>query len=161
MYKIARHEPDILVISDGTLQAFVRLCIWLAVVATFYAVILGGGGPSMAGGRDLHDWLLLLFPLFLLPYLINCIRTISGAGALVVDGTARTLWRRKRPLARFADIREIELRPVNATCEEFCLSASLSDGRRVTLVEGKRLENLDDLAREIAEMTGVRLSRAT
>lgn len=165
MFKVIRPGPGILVVSEKPLPALIRLGIWLSVVAIFYAVLLGGGAqggitPAAANGRDLHEWLLLLFPLFLLPYLFNCVRVIFGAGELVFDGPSSTVSRRRRRLAAFADIRELRLRTVNATCEEFCLSAALADGRLLTLLESRGSPDIDALAEEIAALIGVKLTRA-
>lgn len=165
MFKLIRPGPGVLVVSEKPLPALVRLGIWLSLVGIFYAVLLGGGAkggiaPAAANGRDLHDWLLLLFPLFLLPYLFNCLRAIFGAGDLIFDGASRTVSRRRRLLAAFADIRELRLRTVNATCEEFCLSAVLADGRIVSLLERSRSAGVDALAEEIAALIGVKVIRA-
>jgi len=165
MFKIIRPGADVVVVSERPLQALIGLGIWLGVVVIFYAVVLGAGArggiaPPAGESRNWHDWLLLLFPLFLLPYLFNCLRAIFGAGDLIFDGASRTVSRRRRLLAAFADIRELRLRTVNATCEEFCLSAVLADGRIVSLLERSRSAGVDALAEEIAALIGVKVIRA-
>lgn len=163
MFRVTRPDQDILVISEKPLHALVRMGIWLCVAGLFYAVVLFGGVPgeaAAAGGRSWHEWLFLLFPLFLLPYLIDSVRGILGAGDLILNGCARTVSRRRRPLAAFGDIRELQLRAVNATCEEFRLSAALADGRVVTLLESRGTPGLNVLAEEMASMIGVEVSRA-
>ncbi len=164
MFRITRLSPGVLVISEKPLQALVRLGIWIGIVVIFYLVTLGGipvaGGAAL--GTDewgLHEWLLLMFPVFLLPYVFSCIRALLGVGNLVFDGPSQSILRRGQLLAKFANIREMRLRAVNATCEEFCLTATLADGRVVTLLESKGTSGIDVVAEEISALVGVNLIR--
>ena len=165
MFRILRPSPNVLVISGSPLQALIRLGIWVGVVAIFYAVVLGStppteAVPSAADEWSLHEWLLLLFPIFLLPYLFNCVRVLLRSEALVFDGPSQLVSRKRQPLAAFTDVRELRLRAVNATCEELCLSAALADGRVLTLLESKPSAEINALAEEIAELVGVKVIRA-
>lgn len=165
MFKITRPGPSVLVLSQKSLPALIRLGIWVCVVVIFYVAVFASSThddtvSSGATGRNVHEWLFLLFPIFLLPYLFNCIRAIAGSGDLIIDGPSRSVSRRSRPLASFADIRELRLRAVNATCEEFCLSATLRDGRHITLLESRGSPGIAALTEEIASLIGVKITRA-
>lgn len=164
MFKVLRPQPNMLVVSQTRAQALVRLVIWIAVVSIFYLVVLGGDLSAEAGDKNgqknFHEWVLLLFPLFLLPYVAGCMREIFGGGTLVFDGASRKVLRRDRLLAAFDDIRELRLRTVNATCEEFCLCASLADGKFLALLESKHGATVDSVAMEIADLIGVELVRS-
>lgn len=166
MFKVTRPNHDILIVSEKPLAALVRLGIWLGVVGIFYAVVLGWESgatipaPTTVIGHGWREGLILLFPVFLLPYLFSCVRGILGAGDLVFDGTSRTVTRKQQSLAAFSDIRELNLRTVNATCEEYSLSALLADGRKLSLLEIKGSPDVEQLAEEIAALIGVEITRA-
>jgi len=164
MLKVLHPSPQVLVISERRLQALIRLGIWIGTVSVFYLVVLNGAsfadGEPAAFGEGRHwEWLLLLFPLFLLPYLFNCIRALLRSDELIFDGGSRMVSRRSQPLAAFGDIRELHLRAVNGTCEEFCLSATLGDGRHITLCESSASAAITALADEIAVLVGVEVTR--
>jgi len=155
MVKVLRPTPQVLIISERRLQALIRLGIWIAIVCVFYLVVLNGASP--AGGY--WEWLLLLFPLFLLPYLFDCIRVLLRSDELIFDGRSQVVSSRSRPLAAFGDIRKLHLRAVNGTCEEFCLSATLDDGRDIKLCESGASAAIIALADEIAALVGVEITR--
>lgn len=164
MLKVFRPQPNILVVSQTRAQALVRLGIWVVVVSIFYLVVLGGEFSGEAGEKagqdDVHRWLLLLFPLFLLPYVFSCAREISGGGKLIFDGASREIFRKDRLLTAFDDIRELRLRAVNATCEELSLGVSLADGRFMNLLESKPGVTVETVAEEIADLIGVKLTHS-
>ena len=164
MVKVLRPTPQVLIISERRLQALIRLGIWTGIVCVFYLVVLNGA--SLAGGKSAvfgaggyWGWLLLLFPVFLLPYLFSCLRALLGSDELVFDGRSQLVSRRRQPLAAFGDIEKLDLRAVNGTCEEFRLSATLGDGRRIKLCEGGASAAIIALADEISALVGVEVAR--
>jgi hypothetical protein len=164
MVKILRPTPLVLIISERRLQALIRLCIWTGVVCVFYLVVLNGtplagGKPAIFDAGGYWEWLLLLFPLFLLPYLFSCVRALLRSDELIFDGRSRLLSRRRRPLAAFGDIEKLDLRAVNGTCEELRLSATLGDGRRIKLCEGGASAAIIALADEVSALVGVEVAR--
>ncbi len=164
MLKVLRPSPQVLVISERRLQALIRLGIWIGIVSVFYLVVLdgaapAGGEPAVFGTGGYWEWLLLLFPLFLLPYLFNCVRALLRSDELIFDGRSQLVSSRSQPLAAFGDIRKLHLRAVNGTCEEFCLSATLDDGRHIKLCESGALAAIAVLADEIAALVGVEITR--
>ncbi len=164
MMKVSRDDDGMLVISQGRTETLVRLLIWIGVVLIFYLVILSDaaltGGPSKwSDGGGWHFWALLLFPVFLLPYLFSLVRGLLRVDELVFDSAAKQLLRRKRSLAAFSDIREIRLQTVHGTCEEFRLSAILNNGRRIELFETEAPAVIESLAAEICDLLGVQLIR--
>lgn len=164
MLKVSRPASGVLVVSQGRTQAFVRLAIWISVVVIFYLVVLGDGAQTAArAGSDIapdwHVWVLLLVPLCLLPYLFGLIRTMSRADELMFDGRGRTIYKGKRALATFAEIRSLELRAVHGTCEEFRLSAVLADGENVELIETEASAVIEALAGEISALLNISLIR--
>lgn len=164
MLKVSRPATGLLVISQGRAQAFVRLAVWIGVVIVFYLVLLGDAilspEPVTNSHADAwHERVLLLFPLFLLPYLFSLVRTLRRADELTLDGCEKIVSRGRRTLAAFSDVRSLELRTVHGTCEEFRLSAILSDGRIIGLVETEASAAIEALAQEISELLGVPLAR--
>lgn len=164
MLKVARPEPRTLVITDRPTGALVRLIIWIGVVFIFYLAVLDdtalvGESPPGPESGGWHEWLLLLFPLFLLPYLFSLVRSLLRAGEFTFDGRSRTLSTRTQPVAAFSEIRELRLRTIHGSCEEFRLSAVLGNGRGIKLIEAKASAQVDDLAAEISELVGVDVIR--
>ncbi len=141
-----------------------RLIIWLGVVVIFYLVALRSGVPSgerwlVDGPTALHEWLLLLFPLFLLPYLPSLIRALRGFDELTFDGRSRMLSGEARLAVAFADVEDLQLRTVHGSCEEYRLDAVLKDGRRIELFETEASAAVESLAEEVSELLGVALTR--
>lgn len=141
-----------------------RLVVWIAVVCVFYGVVLGEAAWTAArspGGEAAgwHDWLLLLFPLFLLPYFFSLARELRRADELILDASSGSVSNRRQSLAAFSDIREIQLRTVHGTCEEFRVTAVLSDGSSIRLIETDASAEIVDLAEEIADLVGVEVAR--
>lgn len=164
MLNVSRPAAGLLVISRGRAQAFARLVIWIGVVIVFYLAVLGDAVPGRAPpGYDeagaWHEWALLLFPAFLLPYLFSLVRTLRRADVLILDGCEKIVSRGRRRLVAFAEVRSLDLRTVHGTCEEFRLSAILSDGRSIGLVETEASAAVEALAQEVSELIGVPLAR--
>ncbi|HSS66275.1 MAG TPA: hypothetical protein VLS27_17735 [Gammaproteobacteria bacterium] len=164
MLRVSRPAAGTLVISQGRAQAFVRLAIWIGVVGLFYLVVLGetvlSGAPAANGrGVPWHEWALLLFPLSLLPYLFSLVRTLRRADELILDGREKIVSRGRRTLAVFTDIRSLELKTVHGSCEEFRLSAILSNGRSIELMETEASAAIGTLAREMSGLLQVPLIR--
>ena len=164
MPKVSRPATGLLVISQGRAQAFVRLAIWIGVVAVFYLVLLGDA--ALSGERTAsdkadawHEWVLLVFPLFLFPYLFSQVRALRRADELTLDGREKIVSQGRRTLAAFADVRSLELQTVHGSCEEFRLSVILSDGRRIELLETEASAAIEALAQEISELIDVPLAR--
>lgn len=164
MFKVSRTATGTLIISQGRAQAVVRLVIWASVVVVFYLVVLGDAalsGERLQGDRapPWHLWALLLFPLFLVPYLFSLIRALRCADELIFDGREKIICRRGRTLARFSDIRGLELRAVHGTCEEYQLSTVLAAGGSLDLLEAEASAATETLARELSELLQVPLIR--
>lgn len=162
--KVSRDKAGMLTISQGRTETLIRLLIWIGVVVVFYLVILGdaavnGGGLEDDESAGWHFWVLVLVPVFLLPYLINLVRGLIRADELVFDSDAKLLLKRKRTVAAFKDIRELRLQTVHGTCEEFRLSAILNNGRRIELFETEARALVESLAMEISDLLGVELIR--
>jgi hypothetical protein len=164
MLNVSRSAAGLLVVSQGRAQAFARLAIWIGVVTVFYLVVLGDAvlsrsPPGSNAANAWHEWSLLIFPLFLLPYLLSLVRTLRRADVLTLDRCEKIVRRGRRTLAAFAEVRSLELRTVHATCEEFRLSAILRNGRSVGLVETEASAAVEALAKEISELLDVPLGR--
>lgn len=164
MLKVERPGPGILVVSQRPIGAALRLAIWTGVVVIFYAALiidleLTESGPA-DHGLGWQTWMLLLFPIFLSSYLFALLRGLRGVAELLVDAEANTLSARNQPLASFSDVREIQLRSVHGTCEEYRLSAILEDARSIVLLEAEASPATEALAREIAALLEVELTRA-
>ena len=106
MLKVLRPSPRVLIISERRLQALIRLGIWIGIVSVFYLVVLGGaapadGEPTIFGTGSYWEWLLLLFPLFLLPYLFNCLRALLRSDEMIFDGRSQLVSSRSQALAAF------------------------------------------------------------
>ena len=161
MLTVARPQPHVLVVSQRPAGVALRLAIWNGVVLIFYLVVLTELMPADDAPRGWREWLLLLFPLFLLPYLIGLVRALRRADELIFDAASQILSNRSGNLAAFADIRELRLRTVHGSCEEFRLSAALEDGSEIRLVDGQASAALEKLAAEVAAFTGIELTRST
>lgn len=164
MLKVSRPASGILVISQGRTQTLVRLAIWIGVVVIFYLVVLGDAAltddhSANTEATAWRTWVLLLFPLCLLPYLFSLVRALRRADALICDGRAKRLSKRRQTLVDFADIRELELQTVQGTCEEFRLSAILSNGHSIELLEAEASAATEALAVEISELLEAPLIR--
>lgn len=164
MLSVTRPGPQLLVISERPTEVLLCLAIWIGVVFIFYLVVLGesaliGGRSNVNVAAGWHHWVLLLFPLFLLPYLFKLVRSLSRADELRFDGRSKMLSRKRRILVAFADIRELQLRTVHGTCEELRLSATLADGRNIKLIEIEASKAMMALAAEISELVGVEITR--
>ena len=164
MLRVHRPAPRVLIISHKPAGALLRLAIWLGVVIAFYLVVLGGGmlpgaSPAAAQAAGWRQWPLLLFPLFLLPYLFGLVRALLRADDLTVDGRSGQLCNRRGTLAEFSRIRELSLKTVHGTCEEYRLSAALEDGRSIKLIEAEATPAIESLAAELADLVGADLVR--
>ena len=155
-----------MVVSQGQAQAVVRLLIWLSVIVLFYMVLLVGAPHNEERASDevtavWHVWALFLFPLFLLPYLFSLVRAVRRGDELVFNSLDKIVSKGGRRLAAFTDIRAVELRTVQGTCEEFRLSAVLDDGGRIALLETEASAEVDALAGKISDLLQVPLTRQT
>ena len=157
MLTVARPQPHVLVVSQRPAGVALRLAIWIGVVLIFYLVVLAEITPADHTPLGWREWLLLLFPLCLLPYLVSLVRALRRVDELVFDAASKTLSNRSGNLAAFADIRELRLRTVHGSCEEFRLSAALEDGSEIRLVDGQASAALEKLAAEVAAFTCIEL----
>ncbi len=118
MLRVSRPTTEILVVSQGRAQAVVRLLIWISVVVLFCIVLIVDAPLGNERSRDdsaaaWRVWVLLLVPLFLLPYLFGAIRAIRRGDELTFNGLNKIVSRGEQTLATFADIRAIELQTVH------------------------------------------------
>jgi hypothetical protein len=159
--RITRPSEQVIVLTNTRFSALVRLAIWLSIVATFYSVLLGDVSSFEFGSaRSMEQlgharWLLVIVPLFLLPYLIDIARVLVHGESSVFNadlGELRTADHRNVP---FAQIRAMELRAVNGGCEELALSARLYDGTAINLLTDDASARIVDLAQEISALVGV------
>lgn len=156
--RVSRPCADQLVLTRTRASALIRLLIWLAIVGGFYLVLRVDMPQSVA--QDGHArWLLLLVPLFLLPYLLDCVRVLVRGEAHVFDGGAAQLRSTDHPPVPFAQIDCLELRAVNGGCEELSLSACLRDGRRIVLLTDNASARTVKVATDAAALVGVELKR--
>jgi hypothetical protein len=156
--RISRPSADKLVLTRSRFGALIRLLIWLAIVGGFYWVLLTEQSQSLVQAQP-APWLLVLVPLFLLPYLVDITRVLVRGESHVFDAGVGELRAAQHAPVPFAQIQCLELNAVNGGCEELTLRARLLDGRSIELVTGGASSRLVKLAAEAANLAGVGLTR--
>jgi len=163
-----RFDPRVLTIGEGRLSGVAGVVVWVLLVGIFYATVFGflgspegdaQGQPAFSPARW-KDWILLLIPVMFLPYLLRALREVARNQRFVLDGIDRKMRLNGREVARFEDVKGLELRPVNLTCEEATLTALLADGRRIDLRTGEAWSAMDALADRAAEVLGVEVVKS-
>jgi hypothetical protein len=156
--RVSRPSSDMLVLTRTRFGALIRLLIWLAIVAGFYWVLLTEQPQSLVQAQPAR-WLLVLVPLFLLPYLVDIVRVLVRGESHVFDAGVGELRAAQHAPVPFAQIQCLELRAVNGGCEELTLSARLLDGRSIALLTDDASSRFVTLAAEAANLAGVELTR--
>ncbi len=135
-------------LGAGRARGATELAVWIAVSAV---VVWGGAVGGGLGGLALAVVLLAA----LTPYLWRSLGAARGRGHLRADVRQRGFYREGVRVAGFDEVRRLESRMVNATCEEFRLVAELLDGRRVDLYEGEPTNAAWHACEAMARLAGV------
>ncbi|MDH3690001.1 MAG: hypothetical protein OEU36_11045 [Gammaproteobacteria bacterium] len=167
--KVTRPRRQVLVVSKARLSALVRLVVWMAIVAVFYYTLLGLGDATDDAApvgdakawllEDGTRWLLLLFPIFIVPYLIEGIKALTVQDELTFDGLSQTVRKNDREVATFNQIEHLKLSTINGRCEELALTAVLIDGNSVQIHTSGTLLKMVALANDIADILQVEVVR--
>ena len=156
--RVSRPTSDQLVLTRPRFAAFVRLLIWCAIVAGFFWVLVVDQPATMAQVQH-SQWLAVLVPIILLPYLFDIVGVLLHGESHVFDGAARELRAARHSPVPFAQIQCLELHAVNGGCEELALRARLHDGRCITLMTDDASSRVVNIASEAADLVGVELMR--
>ena len=148
--------PNKLKIGEPRWRAVVRLLIWLSVVVIYYVTIVSTDAAD-ANRRQSFDGVLLLFPLFLIPYLFGIIRSIRTRDAFVFDGVAGDLRKNGVSIMRLDQITDLQLKAVNGTCEELSLCVQGEDNISIELPVDGPLDRVAETANIIAAMTNAKV----
>jgi hypothetical protein len=166
--KISRPSPRVLVVADRPLPALLGLLVWIALVAIYYCTLFAVGpmqemvpivSLEQLANRSLDSWLLLLFPVIIVPYLVSTVRVLANRRRFVFDGVSRVVERDEKKIATFAEVRQLELRAVNGRCEELTISAVLNDGAELGIHSGGAADSIVALAGDIADVLDVEVVR--
>ena len=166
--KASRPSPQILVVADRRLPAILGLLVWLALVAIYYCTLFAVGpmgdlAPIVSleqlADRSLDGWLLVLFPVIIVPYLMSTIRVLANRRRFVFDGVSHVVEKGEKKIATFAEIRRLELRAVNGRCEELRICAILNDGAEFGIHSGGAADSMVALAGDIAAVLDVEVVR--
>lgn len=143
-------------IGEPRWRAVTRLLIWLSVIVVYYVTIISTDVTDTTKANRGHlNWMFVLLPLFLTPYLFGIMEGIRNREVFVFDGIAGDLRRGGVPVIRFDQITGVCLKAVNGTCEELSLSVRGEIDVSIELpVNGPR-ERAAELANTIAAMTKV------
>ncbi len=155
MIKVDRSKSHCLVIGEHRFWPALRLLILLCLSGLYYYALFSMDGVLPAGGSV--RWMLLLFPLFLTPYLQPIVRGLRHRDEFHFDTRRQRVNHAGQPLADFADIDKILIAATNSTCEELQLSLVLKSGRRVVLYEQPAGNDAYGLAQELAGLLGLDL----
>lgn len=167
--KISRPSPRVLVVADRRLPALLGLLVWIALVAIYYCSLFAVGPMEKMAPivsleqltyHRLGNWLLLLFPVIIVPYLVSTVRVLANRRRLVFDGGSHVVEKDEKKIATFAEIRRLELRAVNGRCEEFTICAVLNDGAELRIHTGGAVDGIVALARDIADVLDVEVVHA-
>lgn len=154
MLHIRHKGPGNLSFSGYRSWPYLRLGILIAVFAVYgyglHAAGLFSGGLS-------GQWMLVLFPLFLIPYLLPIWRGLKRRDAFEFDAASHTVRRAGQILTEFDDIHSVQIQATNAGCEELRLSLLMLDGTRLELYEGAARAQALVLARELSALLRVEL----
>ena len=162
--KVTRPEPGELLVSKRRGAASAGVAIWASLIAVFYYVVVGAGpeigvstadGLGDAGAGAAKYWILLLFPVFLIPYVVESLRVATFGDTVAFSQDSRVISRNRRTIAAFDEIDRLELRSVNGRCEDIALSAVLVDGREISILGGGTVTEGGALAADIARMLDV------
>jgi len=157
MIKIDTPQQQCLRIYEYSVWPLVQLIILGTLVSGYYFSLLSDTGNRITS--DFHFLALLIFPLFLSPYLLQIWRGINRRTNFEIDGMRGIVRGDGDVLIPFADITNIELSATNATCEELRLCVILKSGDKLQLYEGAAGKRISDLARRVAMIIGVALQR--
>jgi hypothetical protein len=146
--KISRPNQQVLVVAEHRLSALLGVLVCLGIPGIFYFTFPG------FSEFDLNA-LFLLLPIFLAPYLVKSIRTLTLGETLRFDKNLRVVKKNGIEVAAFGSVKNLQLRAVDGTCEQLLLSALLADGTRVRLHTGDSVASTVVLADEISEFLGV------
>ncbi len=166
--KISRPSPRVLVVADRRLPALLGLLVWIALVAIYYCTLFAVGpmekmAPIVSLEQlafyHLDSWLLLLFPVIIVPYLVSTVRVLANRGRFVFDGVLHVVEKDEKKIATFAEVRQLELRAVNGRCEELTICAVLNDGAEFGIHTSGAVDSIVALARDIADALDVEVGR--
>jgi hypothetical protein len=166
--KISRPSPRVLVVADRRLPALLGLLVWMALVAIYYCTLFAVGpmqemvpivSLEQLANRSLDSWLLLLFPVIIVPYLVTTVRVLTNRRRFVFDGVSSVVEKDEKKIATFAEVRRLELRAVNGRCEELTISAVLNDGAEFGIHSGGAADSIVALAGDIADVLDVEVVR--
>ncbi len=155
--RVSQPDPAVLIITKGRLSAFAGLAVGVGLLVVVYYALLGPGGGPVADGS--FGWLLLLFPILLIPQFSESFRVFAHGGELTFDGRSSEIRRNRRSVAAFNEIRHLCLQATNGSCEELTLSAVLTDGRKFEIHTGERAAAMNVLARDVARVLDVEVVR--
>lgn len=154
----AHQDPNRLEIGEPRWRVVVRLLIWLSVVVLYYVTLvpIDAADAGRMNNASLH-WVLLVFPLFLTPYLFGIIQTLRDRELFVFDGVAGDLRRDGIAIIRLDQITDVCLEAVNGTCEELSLSVRGEDNFSVDLPVDGPPARVAEVGSAIASMANVQV----
>ncbi len=143
-------DADRPVLGVSRVRGAIELGVWVVVGVVVLAAL------AIAGGGGIGRWVLAALLLSALaPYAFKSMRVVRGAGRLVADAGRGAFLRDDRPVVAFSEVAALHSRMVNATCEEFELSAQCLDGRRIVLFEGEPTNANYRSVERMARLAGV------
>lgn len=167
--RVHRPNPQVLVIAERRLSALLGLVVWTGMVSVFYYTFLDSGDfmPVSASEGGATPWkfevggntLFLLFPVFLAPSLLRCLRVLAVGEELTFDDESRMVSKNRVRVAAFGEVKYLQLKTLNGTCEELMLCALLTDGTRVTLHTSGAVAEMVAVADEIGKLLQVEVVR--
>ena len=146
--KISRPNPQVLIVAEHRLSALLGVLVCLGILAIFYFTFPGFSDIDL-------NALFFLLPIFLAPYFIKSIRTLTLGETLRFDKNLRVVNKNGIEVAAFGNVQNLQIRAVDGTCEQLLLSAMLADGTRITLHTGDSVASTVALADEIGDFLGV------
>lgn len=160
MIKVLHPRPGQLLLVHSRAAAGGQLAFMALFFVAWYSLILGFGEP---GGASSGPFMLLFWiaPLFSVPEFIRLIRIVKVGERFTFTRESGTIARNGAPWARFSDVARIQIRRISGSesADEYRLSIVLKSDEKLRIDQASNENKIKDIAEEIADVTGVEITR--
>ena len=152
-------SPGMLEITQSRAASAFGLLFMLLFFAAWYSFMI-----DQAGRSGVPSFLMLLLwsaPLFALPELIRQARVVAGGEKFTLNRATRVIERNGVRLADFSEIIRIQVRTIRDSESRalYRLSLILASENKIRIAHSFRLDEILDVAEDLADVLGVEITR--
>ena len=151
--------PGILEITQSRAASAFGLLFMLLFFAAFYSFMIDQAGRS--GVPSFFMLFVWVTPLFALPELIRQARVVAGGEKFTLNRATKVIERNGVRLGDFSEVTRIQIRTIRSSegSASHRLSLILASENKIRIAHSFRLDDILDVAEDLADVLGVEITR--